>query len=358
MTTLKNDLVIAVTGLNAGENPQPGVPVIRALRNAGFQGKIIGLVYDAYESGIFAHNLADEVYLIPFPSAGTDALMSRLMTIMDKTKIDVLIPTLDSELLPFISLENRLKQMGVKMYLPTRDQFMLRDKSNLSDFCKKYKIRTPAAMVINNLSQIDKVTKTLDMPVMVKGRFYEAHKAFNTDEIEKQFKSISAKWGLPIIVQEYLQGEEYNVVMIGNGKGEIIAAVPIKKVIVTEKGKGFAAVVIQEPKLMQFARSIIKSLSWRGPLELEILKAQSDDKYYLLEINPRLPAWILLTTGAGQNFPLTLVQLALGQTVKPIKKYDVGKLFIRHSEDIILDISTVGQLMSTGALHNLRTKKD
>ncbi len=44
---------IAVSGLKTGDNPQPGVPVIRSIRNAGFEGKIIGLIYDSLESGIY-----------------------------------------------------------------------------------------------------------------------------------------------------------------------------------------------------------------------------------------------------------------------------------------------------------------
>lgn len=351
---IKDNLVIAVTGLNAGENPQPGVPFIRLLRRAGFKGKIIGLVYDAYESGIYASDLADEVYLMPYPSAGGESILTRLHSILEKTKIDVLIPTLDSELLPYISIEDRLRSYGIKMYLPTREQFLLRDKSRLSDFGKKYKILIPDSMIISSPKQIEDVIKKMDLPVMVKGRFYEAYPAETEEEIEKYFNSINAKWGLPIIIQQYMKGEEYNVVAIGDGKGSLTCQIPIRKVIVTEKGKGFAAVVINDLKLTYFTKKIIQALNWRGPLELEILKSFEDHKYYLLEINPRLPAWIALTAGAGQNFPEILVRLALGEKIKPLTKSRVGTLFIRHNEDIILDIATVGKLTATGALHNLR----
>ena len=50
-------ITIAVTGLKTGDNPQPGVPVIRSIRAAGFGGKIIGLVYDSFESGIYLDGL-------------------------------------------------------------------------------------------------------------------------------------------------------------------------------------------------------------------------------------------------------------------------------------------------------------
>ena len=242
------------------------------------------------------------------------------------------------------------------MYLPTKEQFLIRDKSKLEETCKKFKINTPPSAIMTDLSQVDNLLEKLELPIMVKGRFYEAYKVNNSNEIQKHFNQLRAKWGLPIIIQEFFAGEEYNIAGIGNGKGEAICAIPIKKTVVTEKGKGFAAVVIQDPILDKFTKSILKSLKWRGPFELEVLKANKDNKYYLLEINPRVPAWIALSAGAGQNIPATLVELALGKNVKPMKKYKVGKIFIRHSEDIRLDIATIGELTSTNELHDLRTK--
>ena len=59
-------LNIAVTGLNATDNPAPGIPVIRSVRHDLKNiGKIIGLTYDAFDTGIYDGDLLDEVYLIP-----------------------------------------------------------------------------------------------------------------------------------------------------------------------------------------------------------------------------------------------------------------------------------------------------
>ena len=78
-------------------------------------------------------------------------------------------------------------------------------------------------------------------------------------------------------------------------------------------------------------------------MELEMIKTEDND-YYLIEINPRLPAWVYLAVGAGQNLPEALAKLALGMEVKPFKKYEVGKLFIRYSYDLIVDLSDFEKL--------------
>ena len=72
-------------------------------------------------------------------------------------------------------------------------------------------------------------------------------------------------------------------------------------------------------------------------MELELIKTNTGE-YFLIEINPRIPAWVYLAVGAGQNIPEALVKLALGMDVKPMTEYKIGKMFVRYSYDMIVDL--------------------
>ena len=96
-------------------------------------------------------------------------------------------------------------------------------------------------------------------------------------------------------------------------------------------------------------RKLIKSTQWRGGMELEIIKTNEGD-YYLIEINPRFPAWVYLAVGCGQNHPEALVRLAMGEKVKPFKKYDIGKLFVRYSWDMIVNLKEFEKISTLGEL--------
>jgi len=97
---MKPKYTIAVTGLNNTDNPGPGVPVIRALREAkDFDVRIIGLVYENLEPGIYMDNIADKIYQIPYPSAGADNLINRIKYIHSKENLQVIIPNFDAVLL-------------------------------------------------------------------------------------------------------------------------------------------------------------------------------------------------------------------------------------------------------------------
>ncbi|MCF6224661.1 MAG: hypothetical protein L3J34_13185, partial [Flavobacteriaceae bacterium] len=77
---------------------------------------------------------------------------------------------------------------------------------------------------------------------------------------------------------------------------------------------------------------------WEGGMELELIKENKTNDLYLLEINPRFPAWIYLAVGCGQNHPEMLVKYLMKEKVDPIKKYNIGKMFIRYSYDLICDM--------------------
>ena len=83
--------------------------------------------------------------------------------------------------------------------------------------------------------------------------------------------------------------------------------------------------------------------------EIEAIRTDDDD-YYLIEINPRFPAWVYLAVGAGQNHPEALLKLALGETVEPFGEYEVGKLFIRYSYDMICDLADFQKISIVGEL--------
>jgi len=76
----------------------------------------------------------------------------------------------------------------------------------------------------------------------------------------------------------------------------------------------------------------------------------ANNEFYLMEINPRMPAWIYLSVGVGQNIPEALVQLALGEQLKPYNSFKVGKMFVRYSYDMIVDVEEFHKISTTGEL--------
>lgn len=347
---MKPKYTIAVTALNAIDSPGPGVAVIRALREAkSFDVRIIGLSYEALEPGIYMHDIVDKTYQIPYPSTGTHLLMERLSEIHEKEDLDVIIPNFDAELFSFIKLESDLKKIGIQLFMPTLEQFEERQKVNLPDFGKNYNIKVPKSEAIFSLNNFEEIEEEYGFPLLVKGKFYEATVAYNMDQVSVAFNKLSSKWGMPIIIQEFIKGTEFNVTGLGDGKGNTIAAVPMRKQYITDAGKAWGGISITDKNLLDLTNHFISSTKWRGGFELELMKNKKGD-FYLMEINPRMPAWIYLTVGVGQNIPEALVNLALGNEVNPFTSFEEGKLFIRYSWDMIVDLKEFEQISTKGEL--------
>jgi carbamoyl-phosphate synthase large subunit len=346
----KHKIVVAITGLNAIDSPGPGIAVIRAIRDCkDFEVRIIGLAYESLEPGIYMHDIVDKTYQIPYPSAGTDALYARIMHIHEIEHLDVLIPNFDAELFNFIKLSADLKKAGISTFIPEQTEFEARDKINLFSFGKKHGLLMPDDMVVSGISEIKNASEKFGFPLVVKGKFYDAVICNTVEQAEKAFYKLQAKWGLPVIIQEFISGTEVNIAALGDGKGNTISAIPMRKLYITDKGKAWAGITIDDQLLIDLAIKFIRATNWRGGCELEVMLA-SDRKPYIMEVNPRFPAWIYLSAAAGQNQPASLVKMAMGQEVEPFTEYEVGKVFIRYSWDMVIDISEFHKLSGSGEL--------
>ncbi len=245
MTTPIN---IAVTGLNATDNPGPGVAVARAIKDdPELNARIIGLSYDAMEPGIYMHHVIDKTYQIPLPSVGQNALMERLRFIHTKEKIDLVIPNFDAELYGFIKISDALRSIGIRTFLPSLTQLETVSKNRLNELGEKLKLLVPESKPVTSLESASKLMREYEFPLVVKGKFYEAYIAYTAEQVHTYFHKLNAKWGLPVIIQKFIHGKEYNVAALGDGQGGMTGAIPMRKLVLTDKGKGWAGVAIETP---------------------------------------------------------------------------------------------------------------
>ena len=342
---------IAVTGLNAGENPGPGIPVARCLKeHKNWSGKIIGLAYDALEPGILDKQIIDKAYLIPYSRLGKVPLLERILQIHKEEKFDLIIPNHDIEVLNFIQIKQELEKNNIKLFLPSENEFAKRSKVNLDNFCNELSLKTLKTKIITSLPEVR--LKIEELPVMVKGAYCEAYLASSFDEIVYYVNKISNRWGFPVLIQEYKEGDGFNAVCIGDGKGNTLGTVCMKKLVLTEKGKGWICVSIENSKFLELAKEIISSLKWTGALEIETIYSKVDNSFYLIEINPRFPSWIYLAKEAGINLPYIYLQLSLGHQVSPNGHYKNGVVLTNYTTNIVTELTKIQDLFIHGTINN------
>ena len=329
---------IALSGLNNTDNPAPGIGVAKSLKGHN----LTGLSYDANEPGIY-EGLFEKIYLMPYPTLGYEEFKNRITYIKEKSNIEAVIPNLDAELPLYIKYQKEINDLGIKTYLPSLECFEMRDKSKLPEFSKKLGVKHPKTIEITSLDDLILATRTLGFPIMVKGNYYKAYKAYNLDEAIEYYYKISNEWGFPLLAQQVISGVEINYIGLGDGN-ELIGGVGIKKLSTTELGKVWSAISIDNKPLFEVSKKFVETIGWRGAFEFE---AMSDGKdIYLIEINPRFPAWVHFSTMLGVNLPEMMIKLINGEKVEKKYNYPFEKMYIRYVEEAMADFKDFTTLIS------------
>lgn len=334
--------------MNAGDSPAPGIPVIRSLReHPDWHGRIVGLAYEALESGVLDSSMVDAAYLLPYPKAGKEVLFERIEHIHGHEGLSAIIPNLDSEMLNFIRIRDRLEALGIRLFLPTEQEFTRRSKLNLEKLGEEAGVKTPKTTYVTGPDRID--IKKEELPVLVKGLFYEAYRADSLDDAVRYVRRLAATWGYPVLVQQFTEGDEFNATAVCR-HGETLGLVCMKKLVLTDKGKGWACVSIRNEDLVELTVRLARVLGWSGALEVEAIYSRDEKAFSLIEVNPRFPAWIYLSKAAGINLPYMYLRLTMGEEVAPVLDYRTGVVFTNYTTNLITDISRIDTLFTAGEI--------
>lgn len=340
-------LAIALTGINAVDSPGPGVGVARALKEAtDLPVTIHGLAYDALEPGVFLDGIIDRSFLLPYPSGDPRSYLDRLYGIRDQYGLDVIIPNLDAELPVFIRYAQELADEGIRTLMPTADQFRLRSKDRLPALAEAIGIKVPPTVVVTNAADAAAAVAGIGGICWVKGCFYDAHRVVVPAQAPVAFETLAADWGLPVIVQGSVEGQHLNVVGVGTGDGGNLGLVAVKKVWTTKAGKMWTGITVRHEGMLAAAARFIAHTKWRGPFELECIVTEDD--IYLIEINPRFPAWTYLAAAVGINLPERMIRHLGGEDLEPAPAYPAGRLFVRYSYELVTTMETPQSLIATG----------
>ena len=332
-----DEIVVGVSGINASDNPGAGIGVARSLKeDRGLNVRVVGLAYDAMETGLYMDWLIDRAFMMPYPASGHAEYFDRLRHIRRSCGLDCILPCLDAELPMLTRYGGELDGMGIKTFLPTFEQFQLRGKDRLQEVSQKIGILTPQAEVVDNWQDLMEAAENLGFPVMIKGAFYRAYLACNRQEAATHYNRIVAEWGIPVIVQKVVSGDEMNVVGVGDGNGGSLGRIGIKKLSVTSIGKIWNGVTIRHPGMLDASDRFLEVYGWKGGYELECIVDGPD--VYLIEINPRLPAWSYFATAIGINLPSQIVRSAMNWEVPAPGDYEAGRLFVRYTCEMATDM--------------------
>jgi diaminopimelate decarboxylase len=298
---------IYISGLYSGTNPQPGIGITRSLRQAYPDATLVGVEYSNRSSGIHWTDL-DELWLQrPWEELNLDAYANEVGALLESDAL--WISGFDLEIMWLASLYPE----GHRNMLAPPAAALRKISKPAVEAHKGLPMRIPPFISTEHSDwEIHTFCRQHDWKVWLKGPYYEAVRTASWDAFEIFRSALSRAWSTErLFLQTHVSGYEESVCFCAY-QGELVEAVYMRKRELTEEGKTWAGDVTEVPEeLLVPLRRIVRELNWSGGAELEMVR-DTEGQLWLLECNPRFPAWIYGSTIAGRNLPALLVERVTG----------------------------------------------
>ena len=289
-----------------------------------------------------------------------------LAEICEREKIDVLIPTIDTDLLVLSEHKCVFEKIGTKV-LVSDPEFIraCRDKRNTAAFFVKCGLNTP-----NPTDNVDNYSD--GYPCFIKPLDGSSSiNAFRADS-EEQLRGLAAK--VPdYIIQPFVEGEEYTIDIFCGFDNEPIFITPRKRLAV-RSGEVLKTQMFMDETMIAESKQLLKEFKAVGEITVQLIRGRkvgdTEDKDYFIEINPRYGGGAPLSIKAGADSPLALMNMliqlkknpdrtpALPYDVEAEKHMDDVSVYTRFDQSICVDnkateIKSVLELIDNGMLSGI-----
>jgi len=206
--------------------------------------------------------------------------------------IDLLIPTVDEELL-------KLKELDVVDVMLPQTNYIetMLDKLHSIQLLSKFNLDVPKTILVDDYTE----TNCIDFPCIIKPRNGRGSRNVYTIEDPEQISAYLKLTGLQrgeAILQKKIFGDEYTVLVSADQKANLHAIVPIKVGI--KRGITIKAETESNSIVEGACRVIHEKIPAQGCYNIQLMLTSSG-KVFPFEVNPRISTTFCMSLEAGIN---------------------------------------------------------
>lgn len=273
----------------------------------------------------WASRFPNDKVLCPSAMNKTDEYLDFLENFLQKNKHDVVIPLFDDTAAIMSANKDRFKTF-TKIAIPDYDILMLADDKNLTmNVARKLKIPHPKTIDLEKNSLEDAV-KYCGLPSLIKPNIGAGARGITRvdtlDELKAAYQRIRSEFG-PSTLQEFIPqtGFQFKCQVFIDNEGKVKATTVQKKYrfFPITGGSTSCSEIVNLPEVVEYSKQILDDIMWRGFADFDYIQDPRDNKYKLMEINPRVPASVRSCFVSGTDYAEMIVQQALGKSVTPYR---------------------------------------
>ncbi len=299
---------IFISGVHSGQNPCSGLGIARCIKQAFPELTLVGVDHWQGSSGL--HDpIVNETLLLPqWSQINNERLAERMRSLLNEGHL--WIPALDLEV--YWLSEKFGAHPG--LLAPSEMALGLTAKPEVSAM-SELGFHVPAFICASGPdSEIHSFLRRNSWQCWLKSPYHEAIRIPSWAVFERARAHMRKNWRTTrLFAQRHVPGKEESIAFVAY-QGELLSAVHLEKLQATSEGKTWAGRVTAAPiEVFKPLQEAIRRLCWSGGGEIEYMK-DTDGRKWVIECNPRFPAWIFGGTIAGHNLPAKLVARAMGIT--------------------------------------------
>ncbi len=291
--------------LVTGAGGPAAVAFMQSVARAG--AELWAVDIDPFAAGLY---LVDAQHRALVPRGDDPNFVDAVAGLCDRARIDVLVPTVDSELIPVAQHSDQFETAGTTVLGQTLDTLeCCLDKWTLVQRVAEVAPEAPVAWTA--LIDEDFDSRSWTFPFIAKPRRGSGSRGVtlvnDSDELARVPHDQS------FIAQELLPGREHSLDVLAYRSGVVAAVVPRTRLKV-DSGIAVAGAVEPAADLIAYGQRIAEAVGLTSVGNVQV-KQNRDGQPRLLEVNPRFPGSMPLTVAAGVDMPVLAVADALGQAV-------------------------------------------
>ncbi|UGS36596.1 ATP-grasp domain-containing protein [Capillimicrobium parvum] len=288
--------------LVTGTGGPSGISILRDLADEPLD--LIAADIDPFAAGLY---LVDAPRRAILPRGDDAGFCDALLEICQAESVSIVVPTVDSELLPLALDRERYAGSGVRLVLASEETLRTcLDKWVLAERCRDA-VRVPDTWVVDD--GFDPAAP--DLPVIVKPRSGSGSRGIRLVERREELEALERDGTL--LVQENLPGTEYSLDVIAREDGHVAGVVPRARLKV-DSGIAVTGRTLHDERLDAFAREVARLIGLTTVANVQV-KEDAGGVPALLEVNARFPGTMPLTIAAGVDMPKLAIGEALGTPV-------------------------------------------
>ena len=305
------------------------VELIQAFRDAGLRLDIEVKIYGA-DTDMTAPALLFCDFYRKICRMNDEEYIPQLLEICREDKIDLLIPTIDTDLMILSKNKGKIESAGTKVLISTPEMIAVcRDKNCTADFFKSCGLRTPET--INDYKKY-----TGGYPCFIKpsdgSSSINAFKIKNKEQLKVHAESIK-----DYVIQPFVEGKEYTVDVFFDFCGNPITITPRQRIAV-RAGEVLKTKIELEEKIIEEVEKLVDKFRPCGPITIQLIREKKTNVDYYIEINPRFGGGVPLSMKAGAKSAEALLRLLSGQKVERQLKGTLNNVvYSRFDQSVCVD---------------------